>query len=82
MSPKARYGDAGCPADPRCADLFALGGDYYGIGGREEVRLFLAESAAYPGAAFIVALEAPDHDALTHLTEIAAPVIDSMQMPT
>ena len=79
VSPKARYGDPGCPANPRCADLFSLGGDFYGIGGHEQIRLYLAEDAAYPDAAFIVALEAPNHRALTHLTELATPVIGSMQ---
>ena len=78
VSTTARYADPGCPANPRCADLFALGGDFYGIGGQEQVRLYLAKTAAYPDAAFIVALEAPNHRALTQLTELAAPVINSM----
>lgn len=79
VSPRARYGDPGCPANPRCADLFALGGDFYGIGGHEQIRLYLAEDAAYPEAAFIVALEAPNHRALAQLTEVATQVIGSMQ---
>jgi hypothetical protein len=46
ISTSANYGDPECLANPRCADLFKDpkywgSSDFYGIGGSEQVRLYL-----------------------------------------
>jgi len=84
ISKTARYGDSQCPASPRCADLFTRrdGGEYYSIGGREEIRLDVAavKIDGHPHTLFIV-LDAPAGQAdLRRLTALAQPVIDSVRL--
>jgi hypothetical protein len=84
VSKTAHYGDSGCPANPRCADLFTRAGngpDFYGIGGLEQVRLYVANSPDV-GASFIVALDAPNHHDLINLTNAAAQIIHSIHERT
>jgi hypothetical protein len=87
ISPSANYGDPGCPGNPRCADLFTRplfwGSDeFYGIGGDEEIRLYLG-SIRISGYlhTMIVALDATDHADLLRLEAAAAPIIDSLNLP-
>jgi hypothetical protein len=84
VSSTARYGDSGCPWNPRCADMFTSPGlspqDSYGIGGHEQVRLYLAKATADPGGAFVIILDAPNHHALNQLTAIATPIVHTIQM--
>jgi hypothetical protein len=86
VSTTARYGDPGCPSNPRCADMFTSNGlspeDSYGIGGHEQVRLYLARTTAYPGGAFVIILDAPNHHALNQLTTLATPIIHTIHLPS
>ena len=85
VSRSANYGDPGCPANPRCADLFTgsnWGGNSYGIGGDEEVRLYLGTIHISGGMhTFVVALDASDHAGLLRLEEAAKPIIGSVRLP-
>jgi hypothetical protein len=86
VSPAAQYGDSRCPGNPRCADLFTnrafWGKDFFGVGGNEEVRLYLAAITVggQPQTIF-VALDATDDADLAGLTTAAAPIIDSIYLP-
>ncbi len=86
VSGSANYGDPGCPSNPRCADLFTNrhwrpGG--YGIGGDEEVRLYLGtiKTNGNPHT-FFVALDAADHADLLRLENAAKPIIGSVRLPS
>ena len=86
VSRSAKYGDPGCPANPRCADLFTAsswGSDFFGIGGSEEVRLYLGtiHESGSPHT-FFVALDAVDHADLLRLEEAAKPIIGSVRLPS
>jgi hypothetical protein len=82
VSSTARYGDPHCPANPRCADVFTNptyeNGDWYGIGGNEEVRLFLGRISR---GTVIVGLDANNAAALKHLERIAEPFLISIRLP-
>jgi hypothetical protein len=87
VSPSARYGDAGCPSNPRCADIFTnpgyWGGSSYGIGAPEAVTLFL--STIDEGSrtdTVIVALDGLSRSALRHLATVAEPVLRSLRVPS
>ena len=85
VSRSANYGDPGCPANPRCADLFTgsnWGGNSYGIGGNEEVRLYLGtiHISGSPHT-FFVALDASDHADLLRLEQAAKPIIGRVRLP-
>jgi hypothetical protein len=84
VSTSANYGDKGCPANPRCADLFTGPGwsDFYGIGGSEQVRLYLAAIKTNDiHHTLMLALDSPNHPQLAHLQAAAAPVIASLRLP-
>jgi hypothetical protein len=85
VSRSANYGDPGCPANPRCADLFTnrQWSDSYGIGGDEEVRLYLG-TLRISGSphTFMVALDAADHADLLRLENAAKPIIGSVRLPS
>lgn len=88
VSGTANYGDAGCPANPRCADLFRnpltwLPGDSFGIGGAEQARLYLAKikSNGWIPHTLEICLDAPDHSKLVSLTAIAKRVIATIRLP-
>ena len=86
VSPAARYGDAGCPSNPRCADFFTRpglwGGDFYGIGGTGEVRLYLATITSSGQASnFLVAVDATSHADLAAFAAEATPIINSVGLP-
>lgn len=75
--------DPGCPAGPRCADMFASrhwppGG--YAIGGDEEVHLYIGtiHISGSPHT-FLVALDASD---LLRLEKAAKPIIGSVRLPS
>jgi hypothetical protein len=88
VSPAARYGDPACPSNPTCADLFtnpAFWGksEFFGLRGKEEVRVYLAaiKVLGEPQTVF-VALDAPDGPAdLGALDTAVAPVIASIHLP-
>jgi hypothetical protein len=85
VSHSANYGDPGCPANPRCADLFTTrywGGNSFGIAGDEEVRLYLGtiQISGSPHTFFAV-LDAVDHADLLRLENATKPVIGSVRMP-
>ena len=83
----AKSVDPGCPAGPRCADMFTSrhwhhpGG--YAIGGDEEVRLYLGtiQISGSPHT-FLVALDAADHADLLRLENTAKPIISSVRLPS
>jgi hypothetical protein len=82
----ARYGDTGCPANPRCADLFTEPGimvnDFYGIGGLEQVRLYLGSvRTASTRDTIVVGEDATDQADLTQLTHQTAAVLSSLVLP-
>ena len=87
VSPTAHYGDPGCPANPRCADLFRNpatwpSGDWFGIGGHNQVRLYLAQIKRHSARhTLVVALAANNHAQLLHLTEAAKTILQSIQLP-
>jgi hypothetical protein len=87
VSRSANYGDPGCPANPRCADLFTNSywgsSNFYGIGGNGQVRLYLGtiQISGHPHT-FFIALDAGDHADLTRLAQAAKPVIGSVRLPT
>jgi hypothetical protein len=69
VSDSANYDDPGCPSDPKCADLFTdpkhWRGEFYGIGGDEEVQLYLGTLTSHGQThTFLVSLDAPNHAAL------------------
>jgi hypothetical protein len=85
VSKTAKYGDPGCPANPRCADLFTTplwGNNSFGIGGAETVGLYLATiKKGGRSHTFYIALDAPSDAKLVALTAIAKPVITHLQLP-
>jgi hypothetical protein len=86
VSRSARYGDSGCPADPRCADLFTdpvyWGTNFYGISGEEEAALYLGTIRTSSGPqTMIVALDGPNHADLGRLLTAARPIIESVRLP-
>jgi hypothetical protein len=86
VSRSAQYGDPGCPANPRCADLFTnptyWGTNFYGIGGEEEAALYLGTIRTSSGPqTMIVALDAPNHADLARLSTAARPIIESVRLP-
>jgi hypothetical protein len=85
VSPSAHFGDPGCPANPRCAAFFTNTqlwghGDFYAIGGTEQVQLYIGKTPtpALAGATFMLALDAPSHTALRRLAADARPIINSL----
>jgi hypothetical protein len=87
VSRSARYGDPGCPANPRCADLFTKPGlwgtNFYGIGGDSEDTLSLGTIRTTSGTqTLIVNLEALNHADAAKLAAAARPILDSVQLPT
>jgi hypothetical protein len=86
VSGSANYGDSGCPANPRCADLFTTrywGSNSFGIAGDEEVRLYLGtiQISGSPHTFFAV-LDAVDHADLLRLENAAKPIIGSVHLPS
>ena len=88
VSRSANYGDRGCPANPRCADLFTNsfwaknGNGGYGIGGNEEVRLYLSRIKISGRAhTFLIALDANNQAGLLRLERAATPILGSLRLP-
>jgi hypothetical protein len=88
VSRSANYGDPGCPANPRCADLFTnsyweRSSNFYGIGGDEQVRLYLGtiQISGRPHT-FFVALDAVNHADLLRLEKAANPIVNNVRVPT
>jgi hypothetical protein len=86
VSRSANYEDPGCPAGPRCADMFTSrhwspGG--YSIGGDEEVRLYLGTiKVSGSPHTFLIALDAADHADLMRLENAAKPILGSVRLPS
>ncbi len=84
VSRTAQYGDASCPDNPRCVDLFSGPGwdGAYGIGGDEVVRLYLAtiKVGGHPHTLFVALDGANDAD-LVHLAAEVAPIVNSVRLP-
>ena len=83
VSSTARYGDPHRPANPHCADVFTNStysspNDWYGIGGKEVVRLYLGHTSS---GTVIVGLDATNPTALTYLERAAKPFLNSIQLP-
>jgi hypothetical protein len=86
VSRSAKYGDQGCPANPRCADLFTnsyFDGDFYGISGDEEVLIYLGtiKISGSPHT-FLVFLDAVNHADLKRLENAAEPIVASVRLPS
>lgn len=87
VSRTANYGDPGCPANPRCADLFTNSywgsSNFYGIGSDGQVRLYLGtiHINGHPHT-FFVALDAVNHTALARLAKAAEPILGNLRLPT
>ena len=87
VSRTARYGDPGCPANPRCADIFTKPGlwgeNFYGIGGDSEDTLSFGTINTKNGThTLIVNLDALNHVDAAKLATTARPILDSIQLPT
>jgi hypothetical protein len=87
VSRTAKYGDPGCPANPRCADLFRNPatwpqGAWFGIVGKEQVRLYLA-TIKRNGSKHTLAftLDAPSHAQLLRLSKAAKGILRSIRLP-
>jgi hypothetical protein len=87
VSRSANYGDSGCPANPRCADLltnwyWGTSGSY-GIGGDGQVRLYLG-TILISGKqhTFLIAFDADNHADLLRLEERAVPILNSVHLPS
>jgi len=86
VSQTSQYGDTACPANPRCADLFARLdnlSEYFSIGGPEEVRIDIS-AIEVDGSehTLFVAIDAPDGEAeLKRFSTEAEEVINSIRMP-
>jgi hypothetical protein len=83
----ANYGDPGCPANPRCADLFTS--SYwgsrasYGIGGNGEVCLYLGTiEISGKHHTFLVAVDAGNRADLLRLENAATSILKSVRLPT
>jgi hypothetical protein len=86
VSRSARYGDPECPANPRCADFFTRTGYWgtnsYGIGGEEEVRLYLGTiRLGGETHTFLVGLDAVSHAGLRRLEDATKSILDSVRLP-
>ena len=86
VSRSANYGDPGCPANPRCADLFTnkyFGGDFFGISGDEQARLYLGTvKISESPHTFMVTLDAVNHADLQRLDNAAEPIVASVRLPS
>ena len=86
VSEKAKYGDAECPSNPRCADLFtdpAHWGDLnFGLGGPNPTRLYVAD-VPYPGGdhLFAIAWDAGPASELDAWVERTMPILDAIRLP-
>lgn len=88
VSPSAKYGDPACQANPRCADLLtnvALWGkgEYFGIAGDEQLRLYLAAItvAGQPRTLFVALDAVGGPTDLVALTAQTAPILSSLHLP-
>jgi hypothetical protein len=86
ISTSAHYGDPECPANPRCADLFTdpryWGSNFYGIGGSEQVRLYLGTiRVGGVSHTLLVGLDAEGHSQLLRLTATGEGMIRSLRVP-
>jgi hypothetical protein len=86
VSKSAKFGDPGCPSNPRCAALFTntdyWGSEFYAIGFPEEARISIGTVHLFGARrTFFVTLDAPNHAALTRLAAMAKPIISSIRLP-
>jgi len=87
ISRSVNYGDPRCPDNPRCADLFtnsywAADQGFYGIGGDDEIRLYLGTiHISGKHHTFLIALHADNHFDLLSLDKVAATILSSVRLP-
>jgi hypothetical protein len=87
VSRTARFGDPGCPDNPRCAAFFKgkswPGGLVYAIGGDETVRMLFA-TVPFSGSSstLVIALDAKNPTDLRELQRAVSPFLDSLSLPT
>jgi hypothetical protein len=85
VSKTANYGDPGCPDNPRCADLFTTprwGHNFYGIGGKNEVILYLATVTVHGRShTLLVDFDGATPAKLARIVRLAQPILASMRLP-
>jgi hypothetical protein len=88
VSPSVHYGDH-CPAaHNRCADMFVnprtwSSGNWYGMGGRTEDRLYIGTIRMHGRThSFFIDLDAADQAHLRRLETAAQPILGSLTLPT
>jgi len=88
VSPSVDYGDH-CPAaHNRCADMFVnprtwTTGNWYGMGGRTEDRLYIGTIHMHGRPhSFLIDLDAEDMAHLIRLESAAQPILGSLTLPT
>jgi len=86
-SPTVRFGDPECPSEPRCAAILTGSPDlwhedFFAIGYPETAQLYVGgpvrDAQGLTVKNLIVALDAPDPDALARLEAVSRPLLDSM----
>jgi len=88
ISPSARYSSHECPSYPTCANILKDPthwgpGDFYAIGAPEVVRLYLATFGNVGDRhLFVIGLDATDAVELVRLTDVAAPIVASIMLPS
>jgi hypothetical protein len=85
VSKTANYGDPGCPDNPRCADLFTTprwGTNVYGIGGKNEVELYLATFLVRGHShTLLVDFDGANPAKLMRIVRLAKPILAAMRLP-
>ena len=85
VSNTANYGDPGCPDNPHCADLFTTprwGNTVYGIGGKNEVQLYLATiSIRGKSHTMLIDFDGANHAKLMRIVRLATPILAAMRLP-
>ncbi len=86
VSETADFGDADCPANRRCADIFTdpahWGTNMYGIAGDESLRLFMT-TLHYPAGdhLFAVGWQGRTPADLRAFADLTQPILDSIRVP-
>jgi hypothetical protein len=87
VSRTARFGDSGCPDNPRCAAFFegkSWSADLvYAIGGDETARMLFA-TVPFSGrsSTLVITLDAKNPKDLLELQRAVSPFLDSLRLPT
>lgn len=86
VSHTARFGDPGCPDNPRCAAFFRgknwSTNQFYAIGGDETVQMLFTTLAFSGGSStLVIALDAKNPNDLVELQRAVRPFLDSLRLP-